>query len=142
MLGHRRQSRIDAWSKEGDDIPDDEDPSDDILTVVVGDRLSLPSASESGQCGGRTEDDPVDPVTRKATAIDFSRAISSNPTNFGRRVGRPDAGTLYAARAHPSRAPAADREDQVARRLQQPQVQGGGCARPIPVERSGGRPGG
>jgi hypothetical protein len=51
-------------------------------TVVVGDRYSLPSASESGQSGGFTEDDPVHPVIRKATAIDFSRAISSNPTHF------------------------------------------------------------
>jgi hypothetical protein len=58
----------------------------------------------SEQSGGGKEDNPVGLVTRKATAIYFSRAISSNSTDL-RRVGRPDADILYPARVRPPAFP-------------------------------------
>ena len=78
---------------------EEEEDSDDFFDAgesAVGDRHSLRAASESGQSGGGTEDDPVDPVTpsagptmggggtisRKATAVDFSRTISSDSADL------------------------------------------------------------
>ena len=78
---------------------EEEEDSDDFFDAgegAVGDRLSSRAASESGQSGGGTEDDPVGPVTpsaaptmggggtisRKATAVNFSRTISSDSADL------------------------------------------------------------
>jgi hypothetical protein len=46
---------------------EEEDSSDDFFDAgegpLIGDRISLCAASESGQSGGGTEDDPLGPVT-------------------------------------------------------------------------------
>ncbi|KAF8266378.1 hypothetical protein EI94DRAFT_1733232 [Lactarius quietus] len=106
----------DADDKDEDDMPDDkdssrsglgdadvdvetredeeEDSSDDFFdagegAVISADRLSSRAASESGQSGAGTEDDPVGPhdlqqQQRKATAVDvdFSRTISSDSADL------------------------------------------------------------
>jgi hypothetical protein len=106
------------------------------FSTVAGDRLSSSSASESGQSGGRTEDRPVDPVAQQSTfhaRYRRTRHILAMKSRSTRR--------WYPLRARPARVPAADREDQLVRQLKEPQVQGGGCAHPVPVERCGGRAG-
>ena len=62
------------------------------------------------------------------TENNFSHAISSNSTSIMKN--------RY-SQAHPARVPATtDRRYQAIQQLQDPQAQAGGCACPVPVERS------
>ena len=77
---------------------EEEEGSDYVFDAgegTVGDHLYLHAASESGQSGGGTEENPVRPVTpsaaptmaggiisRKATAVDFSHTISSDSADL------------------------------------------------------------
>jgi hypothetical protein len=111
---------------------EEEDSSDDFFDAgegtVIHDRLSLGAVSESGQSGsgGGAEDNPFGPVTPsagcptilhhgKATAVDFSRTISSDLTDLvDEEWGRPNPHTIYAARTRTNCIPTPNhREDQV-----------------------------
>ncbi|KAH9020204.1 hypothetical protein EDB85DRAFT_532534 [Lactarius pseudohatsudake] len=94
MPDDKDSSRSGVGDEDGDTREDDEDSDGDFFDAgdaIIGDRFSLRAASESGQSGGGTEDDPVGPVTpsaappmsggtisRKPNAVDFSRTISAD----------------------------------------------------------------
>jgi len=97
MPDDKDSSRSGVGDEDGDtrEDEDEEDSDGDFFDAgdgaVIGDRVSSRTASESGQSGGGTEDDPVGPVTpsaapsmargtmsRKANSVNFSRTMSAD----------------------------------------------------------------